>query len=995
MLLRLSALFVPMTLAAYAAAPDGGPWAPVLFDPETVQVSPREVRPAETVSIRFAFREGQARKVTRLRLETLPRLIELDVTDGLDADAGTFSCVVPGTWTRWLGEYELRVHMTFRWDDGKVYQRSPPFGTITIRSFARHLYTDDTFAADVAAARGERERAENALRALRILPKLQPLVDELAAGLHQAEASRAGGDDVGAKTHLADVLWRARALADQPFSAEYRFDIRQFLAKRPEDDPKPLLSILTGSARPVNAEDMTVLRELGIDTVTVRSREEHDALEREGFKTMVTPAPVRFTAKWVEDKPQFRQHRYLLSDPVIAKGAAVSMDPLLGFAHEQYDIDPAGDPASYWRVLDETAGAVVSAERWRFEEQTGQVCITGATAGHAYRVAVLVQARNLPFFQRFGDPLYPQCMGAILRRLEAHLDDRPGIDVYRPTSLFYPFPKIDKWIGEGAARRTLSWHNFYGYQWGTSPVAQKLFEKQTGISFDPLWMVDGGRYGDVNYPPRREYLAWMRFQQQNVNRCTRQVVDVAHKHGAAVRVFWGDHWMGMEPYGDFFQETGCDQIVKACKSAVVVRMTVDFEAAAKKVIRFSPWFHWGELFGRDHPIGFMSRCWRDIKRGALFRVPDGLSWGGETNTIGFQQPGILARMREITEEFRVIHALTAGHEVFRHDLNLYVVNAWGAIRPWCGWLQVNESQQILAPLTDLPVNVRFISLAEIAESGVPGDAHVLLNAGEPYSSWSGGEHWADGRVRQAVEAFVRDGGGLIGIGAPSHWPDGAQTWQLAHVLGVDFADSTREGEGDKGSFSRYDSAFLRKGPKPSGSASMKRVDATHWLTQDVPAESAPVLTKVRAKMVSDDVQLLCSGDGKTAVPPIVAARGFGAGRALYLNGYSSAFDYGSVLRRGVFWSCGREALWDAFRAEIPSVLCYLYPAAGLLAVYNMSQNTVEVPVRLDVSLLGREQADVVLRDVLSGAQIRTSTQELAAGMPLQIAPYAVRFLRVL
>jgi len=39
--------------------------------------------------------------------------------------------------------------------------------------------------------------------------------------------------------------------------------------------------------------------------------------------------------------------------------------------------------------------------------------------------------------------------------------------------------------------------------------------------------------------------------------------------------------------------------------------------------------------------------------------------------------------------------------------------------------------------------VAFLSLQDLARDGVPANALVLLNAGEPGSSWSGGFHWDD------------------------------------------------------------------------------------------------------------------------------------------------------------------------------------------------------------------------------------------------------------
>jgi len=67
--------------------------------------------------------------------------------------------------------------------------------------------------------------------------------------------------------------------------------------------------------------------------------------------------------------------------------------------------------------------------------------------------------------------------------------------------------------------------------------------------------------------------------------------------------------------------------------------------------------------------------WTKIKRGALFCVPDGLSWGGDT--LGsVHKEEIAAAMKAVTDEFRLIHALVGGSRAFRHPGKVYILNAW-------------------------------------------------------------------------------------------------------------------------------------------------------------------------------------------------------------------------------------------------------------------------------------------------------------------------------
>lgn len=980
-------------------APDGGPWAPALFDASSVVVEPRECRPGDDVRVRFTFRVGHAKRVVRLELHVQPGSISMDVTPHLDRSAGVCSFVIPGKLLSRPDTYELRMAMEFDWDDGKRYRRSPPFGQIVVHAFAGFQYTPESLAKEIDALEAGAREARQAAADAGGGDVARLLLPDIRRDIDRARALVDAGDHPAARSLLMEARQLTVRVHRDPARAAHEARVARFVEGLPSEAPGPSMSLMPGaSAETFSDDDIQIIRELGIGTVIAQRPADVGHLQNHGLESMVGRAPVRFTEDWVQRRPQDRQHRYLLSDPVAAEGETLSIDPLLGFLDSHYDLDPCGDTRRYWRVLDVADNAALSADRWRYDPERRRVDIRDAIPGRAYRVAALVQAKEIPFFKKFGEPMHPPCMEHILRRLDAMFTDQRGLEVYRPTSLFYPFPKIEKVrAGDDGGSRVLSWHNFYGYQWGVSPSLQERFTRETGVAFDPLWMVDGGRYGDVNYPPQDGYLRWMEFQQTNVIALTKRVVDVAHGHGARVRVFWGDHWIGMEPYagnGRFFSETGMDEIVKACGSAVVVRMVADIPSDVRKIIRFSPWFSHEELFSRDNPSSFMDHQWGDIKRGALFRMPDGFTWGGDTQSSGFNQPIILDRMKAIANEFRLMHSLIGGEEAFHHDLTVYVLNAWGALRSWTGWLQVNESQQILTHLTDLPVTVRFLSLADIAARGVPDDADVLINAGEPHSAWSGGFHWTPDAVA-AVERFVAAGGGLIGIGAPSHFPDGDRFWRLAPVLGVDFADSVREGEGDSGAFSRYDSAFLEKGPTPMQTRPMMRTKTEHFITEQLPASSEPVLCKVRAAVMAADGEVLCSRDGSPSAPPMIFARRHQAGRAVYINGYGAAHDYGRMLRRAIFWSAGREGEYPRLVADHEGVLTYAYPEKRLLAVHNQTAAAVTTTVRLDPSILGFDKDHRArVTDVLSGLVETLPAEALKKGISRTLPARGLVFLRI-
>jgi hypothetical protein len=233
------------------------------------------------------------------------------------------------------------------------------------------------------------------------------------------------------------------------------------------------------------------------------------------------------------------------------------------------------------------------------------------------------------------------------------------------------------------------------------------------------------------------------------------------------------------------------------------------------------------------------------------------------------------------------------------------------------------------------------------------------------------------------------------VASPSHYRHGDEIWRLSRVLGVDFKDSWREGEGDAGSFSTYDATFLRRGPKPTPEIPPRKTARSHFVTADLPAESTPVLVKVRAKQVADDLQILGSGDGQSLCPPLVTAHPYQRGRAIYINGYSSALDYGRMLRRAIFWVARRESDVPRLLTIDPAVRTYLYPSEGLLIAYNCSADMVATRVRFDAALLNNRNAHLQITDVLTGT-VRTVPASACRdqGLPVSLAAHEVAFLRV-
>ena len=82
--------------------------------------------------------------------------------------------------------------------------------------------------------------------------------------------------------------------------------------------------------------------------------------------------------------------------------------------------------------------------------------------------------------------------------------------------------------------------------------------------------------------------------------------------------------------------------------------------------------------------------------------------------------------------------------------------------------QIYSYSGVLEALSGMPFDVQFISFDDILEHPkVLDDAGVIINAGDAYTAFSGGDYWKDARIVSALRKFVYEGGGFIGVGEPS------------------------------------------------------------------------------------------------------------------------------------------------------------------------------------------------------------------------------------
>ena len=202
-------------------------------------------------------------------------------------------------------------------------------------------------------------------------------------------------------------------------------------------------------------------------------------------------------------------------------------------------------------------------------------------------------------------------------------------------------------------------------------------------------------------------------------------------------------------------------------------------------------------------------------------------------------------------------------------------------------------------LAGLPVTLRSISFADVIENGVPEDIDVLINAGSAGDAWSGGDVWLDGRLRGAVSRFVASGGALLGVGEPSAADGGFHYFQLADILGVD-----REA-GQTICFGKYKHLLCEK----------------HFITEDLREEMSfhNAVTDVYA--LDGDTQVLSAEDGQIHI----AAKEYGKGRGVYLNGFTYSPENTRLLYRSLLWAAHRIQETKHFLPDNPACECAWFP----------------------------------------------------------------------
>ncbi len=628
-----------------------------------------------------------------------------------------------------------------------------------------------------------------------------------------------------------------------PGSQVLVYDEQRWGAKLTDVVPSHVALAVLWQAR-VPEVDEEILRDLGANQVWYSpvpnslSEEQNSRrpaiiaqLQADGFPVQIGSGPdmkdSEHAAK-IAENPSLRIERFEITPPLEedttgtldidlnawAAGqqalAVVRKEPIPSFSFPT-------ESEQHWRVIDMTTGETLPAASWTY---TNGVIQVQSVVGHSYS-ALFMPGSNLAK----ADVAEPSLRQSVLTPVQNAMT--LGADRFRPISLAY-----------SSHNGAIPVDDYYSYTLSTSLNNINLFESTTGTSFDSLWFSPAGIRYTTDDPPSDGYLSWMEFTMDRVEALAADYVAMVHQAGPnkRARFFWGDGWVGIEPYLGSLEKAGYDEITNPSNLSIDVRRVVDIPSSIKKIVRI-----WNNQ--PENTTGVFTKTWKKLKRAALFRMPDGIELAD--NGLGTTIMGdstTRADIRETLTDVRQLHALIGGKHSYDELLNIYIINAWGTIRSWSQTpASTYPSQQTLGALTDLPVNVRFLSLAEVSQGGIPADADVVMNVGEPGSAWSGGSHWSS-VIADHIRTFVRNGGAFVGVDAPAV-KDGVCL--LADVLGL--KDYTATESARQGLFTDKD--VVRKFSTYSGSINnmLPLPWQSEWL-QDLSETANGISSSVRASV---------------------------------------------------------------------------------------------------------------------------------------------------
>lgn len=643
----------------------------------------------------------------------------------------------------------------------------------------------------------------------------------------------------------------------------------------------------------------------------------------QGAKVYSTYYTTRKDNKWAMENPDEVQQEYLISDRVTARGDSLSIELMHGFHTEQLKVNTIDDPKRWWEVIDRTTGEVVPVEDWSYDESTGSVTIK-TIPYHQYTVSFLAFLIWDPVHmynaitndwkgeehQMTYDVRQPKTQAYVKEKMKRWCEENPDVDVVRFTTFFHQFTLT---FDDQKREKYVEW---FGYSASVSPYILEQFEKWAGYKFRPEFIVDQGYHNSCFRVPSKEFKDFIEFQQIEVSKLAKEMVDIVHSYGKEAMMFLGDHWIGTEPFGKYFENIGLDAVVGSVGDGVTLRMISDIKGVKYTEGRLLPYFFPDVFTEGGDPIGEAQDNWMKARRAILRSPLDRIGYGGYLK-LAVEWPGFIEQVEKVVGEFRQIHDMTGDTRGHMAPFKVAILNSWGGIRRWMSnqvhhalwYREIYSYVGVIECLSGMPIDVEFINFEDV-KNGIDPDIKVIINAGDAYTSWSGAENWLDEQVVTTLRRFVDEGGGFIGVGEPTACQHQGRFFQLSDVLGVD-----RE-LGFSMSTDKYNT-----------------LNPEHFILEDIDSEVDFGEGKSRIYAQGDSYQIL-SMDQKYSR---LVVNEYGKGRSVYFAGLPYSPQNCRILLRAIYYAAHMEDEMKKYYVSNVDTEVAAFEEAGKVVVINNSK----------------------------------------------------------
>ncbi len=676
----------------------------------------------------------------------------------------------------------------------------------------------------------------------------------------------------------------------------------------------------------VVAETLELMKRWGADAIRDCDGTEYPQELRDvGAKVYSTYYTTRKDNEWAKSNPDEIQQMYIMTPFYNAEGDTLRIHLMNHLYPDMLAVNSRDDIKRWWEVIDRTTGEVWPAGDWFYEEDTGDVVILRAKEFHDYTVSFLAYIMWDPVHmynavtndwkdvekQITFDVRQPKTRGFSMERLRKYIADNPHIDVIRYTTFFHQFTLI---FDELAREKYVDW---YGYSASVSPYILEQFEQECGYRFRPEFIIDQGYMNNTYRVPSREFRDFQAFQRREVALLAKEMVDITHECGKEAMMFLGDHWIGMEPFMEEFQQIGLDAVVGSVGNGATLRLISDIEGVRYREGRFLPYFFPDTFHEGGDPVKEAKVNWVTARRAILRKPIDRIGYGGYLK-LAMEFPEFIDYVESVCEEFRTLYENIKGTVPYCVK-RVAVLNCWGKMRAWGNhmvhhaiYYKQNYSYAgIIEALSGAPFDVSYISFDDIRENpGILDEIDVILNVGDAYTAYSGGENWKDEQILTAVKKFVWRGGGFIGVGEPAAYQWEGRFFQLSGVMGVE-----------------EETGFTLNVDKYNWD------EHAHFITEDCEGKIDFGEGKKNIFALEDTVVLRHIDQGVQ-----LAVHEFGQGRSVYISGLPYSFENSRLLYRSILWAAGSEDELLCWFSSNVNVEVHAYIRNGKYCVVN---NTYE------------------------------------------------------